>query len=130
MNKKELAFLETMLPRIRAYKKPSHEQQQIIALCRINQRTEIQDKQLTTLVQVQIKAQELRDARRKASAIDKEKKDIERKKETRRKIVWGSALKTASENDPQIKQLMRRLFNDGYISDKDKELVQSDIKQT
>lgn len=127
MNKRELDFYNELLPRIEKYKKPSKDQKLILVLSRINNRTDIQEKQLQTLVQVQMKTEELRQARLKASAIEKEKKNAERKQETRRKIIWGSALKQASKQNPDIANTMEFLFNSGYISDKDKEVVKSDI---
>lgn len=129
MNKREKAYLDEVVPKLREYKKPSKDQQQILLLADIPNRTDLQERQLVTLINVQLKTKELRDARLRASAIEKEKKNIERKKETRRKILWGSALKTASENDTDIAKLAVKLFDGGYIAEKDKDAIKSDYER-
>src|SRR5699024_12650572 len=62
-----------------------------------------------------------------ARKLMKTVKEAERKADTRKKVIWGAALKKAAEEDPQKAQVMLDLFNEGFISDKDKDAVKNDL---
>ena len=79
------------------------------------------------LMRAEKKAEELHKARQKTRDLLQAEKKAERKIDARKKIIWGSALKTASVNDAQIAQVMRRLWNEGFVSEADKNVVRADF---
>ena len=66
-------------------------------------------------------------ARAATQRIMNAEKTAARKLETRKKVIWGSALKTASKDSSQIAQLMQKLFNEGYVSKSDQDIVRDDL---
>ena len=54
-----------------------------------------------------------------------------RKIETRRKLIWESALEAMAKNDDESKKMLQHLrvkaFNEGYVSDRDKDAVKVDL---
>ena len=72
------------------------------------------------------KADELVKARAATQRIMNAEKTAARKLDTRKKVIWGAALKAGAKNDAQIAQLMRKLYNEGYVAEKDKHAVRAD----
>src|SRR5699024_1180106 len=105
------------------YKRPNDTQRLIIALGELQERSDDDNKKLSILIRAEKKADELAKARAATSRIMNAEKTAARKLETRKKVIWGAALKTAAKNDAQIAQMMRKLYNEGYVSDKDKDAV-------
>lgn len=122
-------YLNNLIKRFKGYKSPNETQQLIIALGDKLHRTTEDDRKLEILLRAEKKADELLKARADIKRLlDAEKASI-RKVETRKKIVWGAALNKASENNPKMAEVMLKLFNDGYVSDRDKETVRADLAQ-
>lgn len=121
-------YLNSLVTRFKAYKKPNDTQKLIIALGELQERSDDDNKKLSILMKAEKKADELAKARAATSRIMNAEKAAARKLETRKKVIWGAALKTAAKNNPGIAQLMSRLFNDGYIAEKDKEAVRADLE--
>ena len=121
-------YLNTLVTRFKAYKKPNDTQKLIIALGELQERSDDDNKKLSILIRAEKKADELAKARAATSRIMNAEKTAARKLETRKKVIWGAALKAAAKNNPGIAQLMSRLFNDGYIAEKDKKAVRADLE--
>lgn len=121
-------YLNSLVTRFKAYKKPNDTQKLIIALGELQERSDDDNKKLSILIRAEKKADELAKARAATSRIMNAEKTAARKLETRKKVIWGAALKAAAKNNPGIAQLMSRLFNDGYIAEKDKKAVRADLE--
>lgn len=120
-------YLNKLIARFKGYNSPTDAQKLIILLGEKNPRDDSDNKKLAVLLKAEKKADQLIGARREArQLLDKIKAD-ERKEETRKKIIWGSALKTAAQKDPYMAQVMTKLFNEGYISERDKDAVKDDV---
>lgn len=121
-------YLNSLVTRFKAYKKPNDTQKLIIALGELQERSDDDNKKLSILIKAEKKADDLMKARAATQKIINAEKTEARKLETRKKVIWGAALKKAATNNPGIAQLMSRLFNDGYIAEKDKEAVRADLE--
>lgn len=120
-------YLDLLVTRFKAYKSPNDTQKLIITLGEKIERSDDDNKKLAVLVRAEKKYAELMKARAATNRIINAEKTAARKLETRKKVLWGAALKTASKDSPQIAALMLQLFNGGYISEKDKDVVKSDL---
>jgi len=120
-------YLNSLVTRFKAYKRPNDTQKLIIALGSKSERSDDDDKKLTVLLRAEKKADELMKARAATQRIMNAEKTAARKLETRKKVIWGSALKTASKDSSQIAQLMQKLFNEGYVSKSDQDIVRDDL---
>lgn len=121
-------YLNSLVTRFKAYKKPNDTQKLIIALGELQERSDDDDKKLSVLLRAEKKADELVKARAATQRIMNAEKTAARKLDTRKKVIWGAALKTAAKNDAQIAQMMRKLYNDGYVAEKDKNAVRDDLE--
>lgn len=121
-------YLNSLVTRFKAYKRPNDTQRLIIALGELQERSDDDNKKLSILIRAEKKADELAKARAATSRIMNAEKTAARKLETRKKVIWGAALKTAAQNDAQIAQMMRKLYNEGYVSDRDKDAVRDDYE--
>lgn len=119
-------YLESLVMRFKGFNSPTDAQQLIVILGRKEGRTADDNKQLSVLMRAEKKADELAQARAKARKMLDNVKGEERKKQTRNKIIWGAALKTAAQNEPQMAKLAVWLFDQGYVADKDKDAVRAD----
>ena len=82
-------------------------------------------KQLKVLLKAEKLADKLQLQRANARKILNDKKDKERKARTHRMIVLGSALETAMKKDADIASVVKRLFDENYIAEKDVIKMQS-----
>ena len=119
-------YLNSLVTRFRAYKSPNDTQKLIVALGSKSERSDDDDKKLSVLLRAEKKADELVKARAATQRIMNAEKTAARKLETRKKVIWGAALKTAAKNDAQIAQMMQKLYNEGYVAEKDKGAVRAD----
>lgn len=119
-------YLDSLVNRFKAFNKPTDAQQLIIKLGRKQGRTADDDKKLAVLMRAEKKADELAQARAKTRKMLDSVKGEERKKRTRRQIIWGSALLKAAQDEPQMARLALWLFDEGYIAEKDKDAVRAD----
>lgn len=127
MNVKDIEYLRQLVNRFEGFNSPTDTQKLLIALGNKTDRTAEDDKKISVLLKAERKAEELHTARQKARDLVGAEKQAARKLETRKKVIWGSALKTASVNDAQIAQVMRRLWNEGFVSEADKNVVRADF---
>lgn len=127
MNVKDIEYLRQLVNRFSGFNSPTDTQKLLVALGNKTDRTAEDDKKVLILLKAERKAEELHQARQKARDLIGAEKQAARKLETRKKVIWGSALKTASVNNAQIAQIMRQLWNDGFISEADKNVVRADF---
>lgn len=120
--------LNKLVTRFTAYKKPNDAQKLIIALGQTQERSKDDDKKLAILLKAEKKADEFMKARAETNKLLTAEKAQQRKAEARKKIIWGAALKKASKESPEIANLMRKLYNDDYVAEKDKDAVKDDIE--
>jgi len=127
MNDKDVDYLNELVSKYREYKSPTDTQKLLVVLGNKKDKTDDDNKKLMILMRAEKKAEELHKARQKTRDLLQAEKKAARKLETRKKVIWGSALKTASVNDAQIAQIMRKLWNEGFISEADKNVVRADF---
>lgn len=122
----DTVYLEQLVTRFKGFKTPNDTQKLIIALGRKLERSDEDDKNLNTLLKAEKAADKLAKARAATNKIINAEKTAARKLDVRKKIIWGAALQTAATNSPEIAQVMSRLFNEGFIAEKDKDAVRAD----
>lgn len=122
-------YLDALISRFKGYKSPNDTQKLIIALGDKFERSDDDNKKLAVLLKAEKKADELTKARAATQRILNAEKAAIKKHETRKKILWGAALKKASENNPEMAQVMQTLYNHGYIAERDKNVVEEDLPE-
>lgn len=127
MSNIDTEYLELIVTRFKAYKSPNDTQRLIIALSDKLERSNDDDKKLSVLLRAEKKADELVKARSATQRIINAEKTATRKLETRKKVIWGAALKTASKDHSDIAQIMSKLVKEGYVSASDLEVVKNDL---
>tara|TARA_R110000765_G_scaffold320991_1_gene412925 strand:+ start:155 stop:559 length:405 start_codon:yes stop_codon:yes gene_type:complete len=120
-------YLNSLVTRFKSYKKPNDTQKLIITLGELQERSNDDDRKLSVLLRAEKKADDLVKARAATQRIMNAEKIAERKLETRKKVIWGSALKTASRDNPNMLYVMSLLVKDGYISESDLKVVKDDL---
>lgn len=124
----DTVYLEQLVRRFRGYKSPNDTQRLIILLGSKLERSDEENKNLAVLIKAEKAAEKLVKARAATNKIINAEKTAARKLDVRKKIIWGAALKTGATNNPEIAQIMSRLFSDGYIAEKDKQAVKDDFE--
>lgn len=119
-------YLNKLVTRFKAYKSPKDTQLLIIKLGSTLERSKDDDKNLAILLKAEKKADELMKARAETNKLLTSEKAKQRKADTRKKIIWGAALKSASKDNAQIAQLMQKLYDDKYMSKSDQDAVRAD----
>lgn len=127
----DTAYLDDLIKRFKGFKSPNDTQQLIIILGEKDNRSEDDNRKLAVLMKAERKADQLAKARADARRMIDTDKAKARKAEVRRKLIWMSAFeKMASEDDNNninLIRLMIHAFENGYISDRDKDVVRDDI---
>lgn len=124
----DTAYLDKLVTRFRGFKSPNDTQRLIILLGSKLDRSDEDNKKLSTLIKAEKAAEKLVKARAATNKIINAEKTAARKLDVRKKIIWGAALKTAATNNPEIAQIMTRLFTEGFIAEKDKQAVRDDFE--
>lgn len=122
----DTAYLEQLVTRFIGFKSPNDTQRLIVALGSKSERSDEDNKNLNTLLKAEKAADKLAKARAATNKIINAEKTAARKLDVRKKIIWGAALKTAATNNTEVAQVMRKLYDDGYIAEKDKDAVRAD----
>lgn len=126
----DLEYLGKLVNRFKGYNSPTDTQKLLIMLAEKPNRDNKDNKKLSMIMKTEKAAERLFKSRNaEREVVDKIKAD-ERKAKTRSGIIWGSALKTAANDYEQIANTMTWLFENGYISERDKEVVRADLKQS
>lgn len=125
----DFEYLGKLVNRFKGYNSPTDTQKLLVILAEKTNRDSRDDKKLATLINAEKKAERLFKSRNAEIQVVEKIKATERKARTRSGIIWGSALKTAANDYEQIANTMTWLFDNGYISERDKEVVRADIEQ-
>ncbi len=127
----DTAYLDDLIKRFRGYKSITDTQSLIILLGEQANRDKEDNRKLAVLLKAEKKADELAKARATARRLMDAEKSKTRKIETRRKLIWESALEAMAKNDDESKRMLQHLrvkaFNEGYVSDRDKDAVKVDL---
>ena len=124
-------YLDNLVKRFRGFKSPNDTQKLIVLLGEKDNRNDEDDRKLSILLKAEKKADQLVKARANARKLIDAEKSKASKAEVRRKIIWMSAIeKMASEDDKSahmLQQLRVKAFHEGYVSDRDKDAVKTDV---
>ena len=127
----DTAYLDDLIKRFRGYKSITDTQSLIILLGEQANRDKEDNRKLAVLLKAEKKADELAKARATARRLMDAEKSKTRKIETRRKLIWESALEAMAKNDDESKKMLQHLrvkaFNEGYVSDRYKDAVKVDL---
>ena len=124
-------YLDDLVKRFKGFKSPNDTQQLIIILGEKDNRSEDDNRKLAVLMKAERKADQLAKARADARRLIDADKAKARKAEVRRKMIWMSALEKMADTDQEanhrLRMLMQDAFNEGFVSDRDKDVVRDDI---
>ncbi len=124
-------YLDDLVKRFKGFKSPNDTQQLIIILGEKDNRSENDNRKLAVLMKAERKADQLAKARADARRLIDADKAKARKAEVRRKLIWMSALEKMADTDQEanhrLRMLMQDAFNEGFVSDRDKDVVRDDI---
>lgn len=123
-------YLDDLVKRFKGFKSPNDTQKLIILLGEKDNRSDDDNRKLSVLLKAERKADQLVKARADARRLMDAEKSKTKKIETRRKIIWMSAIeRLASVHDESahmLQQLRVKAFDEGYVSDRDKDAVWAD----
>lgn len=115
----------------KSYKKPTGDQVAFMQLYEKEEKTKEEEKLLQALTKKFKAYDDFLTRKKEVDAIthaeQKRQKEEQRRARTHKLIVLGSALLKKSETDNEIKQLIKSLIDDKYISEKDANLFEDDI---
>ena len=124
-------YLDDLVKRFKGFKSPNDMQKLIVLLGEKDNRNDEDNRKLSILLKAEKKADQLVKARANARKLIDAEKSKASKAEVRRKIIWMSAIeKMASEDDKSahmLQQLRVKAFHEGYVSDRDKDAVKTDV---
>lgn len=124
-------YLDDLVKRFKGFKSPNDTQQLIIILGEKDNRSEDDNRKLAVLMKAERKADQLAKARADARRMIDADKAKARKAEVRRKLIWFSALEKMADTDQEanhrLRMLMQEAFTEGFVSDRDKDVVRDDI---
>lgn len=127
----DTAYLEDLVKRFKGFKSPNDTQRLIIMLGEKENRSADDNRKLSVLLKAERKADQLAKARADARRMVDAEKAKARKAETRRKLIWISAIETMAKDDGKVEHLLQQLrvkaFNEGFVSDRDKDAVKADV---
>lgn len=127
----DTAYLDDLVKRFKGFKSPNDTQQLIIILGEKDNRSADDNRKLSVLLKAERKADQLAKARADARRMIDAEKAKARKAETRRKLIWISAIETMAKDDGKVEHLLQQLrvkaFNEGFVSDRDKDAVKADV---
>jgi len=128
MSNLDLDYLGKLVNRFKGYNSPTDTQKLLVMLAEKTSRDDKDNKKLAILIRAEKQAEKLIKARNEARDVVSKVNEEKRKQDTRKKIIWGSALKKASENEPHVAKLASWLYTNGYIAEKDKDAVRADYE--
>ena len=124
-------YLDNLVKRFKGFKSPNDTQKLIILLGEKDNRSDDDNRKLSVLLKAERKADQLVKARADARRLIDAEKGKQRKARTRRMMILASAVESAIKQDSEVEMLMRQVMkkvNDGdYISDRDKEVVKDKL---
>lgn len=115
----------------KTYKKPTSDQVDFMRLIDLAEKTKEEEKLLKALTKKFKAYDDFLSQKKEVDAMNhaeqKRQKEEQRKARTHKLIVLGSALLKKSETDNEIKQLIKALVDEKFISEKDANLFDDDI---
>ncbi len=125
-------YLNNLVKRLKSDKSPTDSQRLIIILSEKDNRSDDDNHKLALLINIEQKADELANAIAVAQPLINAEKESQREAATKREIIWLKAIERASQQDQEINALMgelkRKIYDRGYVSDEDKEVVKTDYE--
>ena len=125
-------YLDDLVKRLKSDKSPTDSQRLIIILSEKDNRSDDDNHKLALLINIEQKADELANAIAVAQPLINAEKESQREAATKREIIWLKAIERASQQDQEINALMgelkRKIYDRGYVSDEDKEVVKTDYE--
>ena len=125
-------YLDDLVKRLKRDKSPSDSQRLIIILSEKDNRSDDDNNKLALLINIEQKAAELAKAIAFAQPLIDAEKQSQREAATKREMVWLKAIEKASQQDQEVKALMgelkRKIYDRGYVSEDDKEVVKTDYE--
>ena len=125
----DLEYLGKLVNRFNGYNSPTDTQKLLVMLAEKTNRDSRDDKKLATLINAEKKAERLFKSRNAEIQVVEKIKATERKARTRNGVIWGFGLKAGATDNKAVADTMIWLFENGYISERDKEVVRADIEQ-
>ena len=124
-------YQKTKYELFKTYKKPTSDQVDFMRLIELAEKTKEEEKLLQALTK-KFKAYDDFLTRKKevdsiTHAEQKRQKEEQRRARNQKLIVLGAALLKKSETDNEIKQLIKALVDEKFISEKDANLFDDDI---
>jgi len=124
-------YLDKLVKRFKGFKSPTDTQKLIVLLGEKDNRSDDDNRKLSVFLNAEKKAEQLAKARADARRLIDAEKSKTRKIETRRKIIWMSAIEAMANEDDKsahmLQQLRVKAFQGGYVSDRDKNAVMTDV---
>ena len=115
----------------KSYKKPTSDQVDFMRLIELTEKTKEEEKLLQALTKKFKAYDDFLTRKKEVDAIthaeQKRQKEEQRRARNQKLIVLGAALLKKSETDNEIKQLIKALVDDKFISEKDANLFDEDI---
>lgn len=126
-------YLDDLVKRFNDSDSPTDSQRLIVLLSEKANRSDDDNRKLALLIEVEQKADELADAIANAQPlIDAEKESQREADDAKRKAIWINAMETASKQDREINdllgELIRKVYDRGYVSNEDKEVIKADYE--
>ncbi len=125
-------YLDDLVARLKSDKSPTDSQRLIIILSEKHNRSDDDDNKLGLLINIEKKAAELANAIAVAQPLIDAEKESQREAAIKRELIWFKAIEKASQQDQEIKaligELKRKIYDRGYVSDDDKEVVKTDYE--
>lgn len=126
-----LDYQKTKYDLFKTYKKPTSDQVDFMRLMELTEKTKEEEKLLKALTKKFKAYDDFLSQKKEVDAIthaeQKRQKEEQRRARNQKLIVLGAALLKKSETDNEIKQLIKALIDDKFISEKDANLFDEDI---
>ena len=124
-------YQKTKYELFKSYKKPTSDQVSFMQLYEKEERTKEEEKLLQALAKKFRAYDDFLTRKKEVDAIthaeQKRQKEEQRRARNQKLIVLGAALLKKSETDNEIKQLIKALVDEKFISEKDANLFEDDI---
>ena len=124
-------YQKTKYELFKTYKKPTSDQVDFIRLIELAEKTKEEEKLLKALTKKFKAYDDFLSQKKEVDAMNhaeqKRQKEEQRRARSHKLIVLGSALLKKSETDNEIKQLIKALVDEKFISEKDAKLFEDDI---
>ena len=126
-----LDYQKTKYDLFKTYKKPTSDQVDFMRLMDLTEKTKEEDKLLKALTKKFKAYDEFLAQKKSVDAIthaeQKRQKEEQRRARNQKLIILGAALLKKSETDNEIKQLIKSLIEEKFISEKDSNLFNDDV---